>query len=269
MKLKSILAVVVLMSASLLQAQSVKQLAREVYQNSGMNSMLKLMDQQFANQMNANPVFAGKPEAEPFKNAMIGVMSSKNIEKYMLGFLEEEVPLEELETMAGMYKNPIVNEFTALELTIQQPDKQQEMAAYKTQLLTNPPSEERLKLIDQLIEDQNTVETTRQMTLGIVMAMMRGGNALMPKDKRLNEDEMMERMNQVFPANFDVMIKEATQSNSLFIYKDVPDEKLAEYVAIWASEEGKTTMANFMNAIQFSFEKVGEQLGKSLASVKK
>lgn len=269
MKQKMFLVAIVVMAASLLQAQSAKQLAREVYQNSGMNSIVKVLDQQFANQMNMNPTFATKPEAEPFKKAMLGVMSAKNIEKYLLDYLEEEVPLEELETMAGIYKDPFVNEFTALELSVQQPEKQQEMAAYKTQLVTNPPSAERLKLIDQLIENQNTAETTKEMTLGMVMAMMRGGNALQPEDKRMNEEQMMERMNQAFPANFETMINEAIQSNSLFIYKDVPDDKLAKYVAIWSSEAGKTTMANFMNAIQFSFEKVGEQMGKSLASVKK
>lgn len=269
MKQKSILVAVVVMAASLLQAQSAKQLAREVYQNSGMNSIVKVLDQQFATQMNMNPAFAAEPETAPFKKAMLGVLNAKNIEKNLLNFLEEEVPLEELESMAGIYKDPFVNEFTVLEMSVLQPEKQQEMAVYKTELLTNPPSAERLKLIDQLIEGQNIAESTKEMNVGMVMAMMRGGNALQPEDKRLTEDEMMERMNKAFPPNFDTMINQAIQSNSLFIYKDVPDEKLAKYVAIWNSEEGKTTMVNFMNAIKYTFEQIGEQMGKSLASVKK
>ena len=269
MKLKSFLAVVVVMAASLLQAQGVKQLAREVYQTSGMNLMVKNVDQQFASQLDMHPSLANNPETGPYKKAMLQVLNAKNLEKLFLTYLEEEVPLAELETMVKLYKNPMVQEFSLLEQGLLQPEKQKELVAFREQLVANPPSADRLKLVDRLIDDQKTAETAMDMTTTMVGAMIRGGNAMLPEAQRLDEEQISERMKKSFPPNFEVLMRQSIQANCLFAYKDVDDEKLARYVSLWQSDEGRTTAQHVMEALATAFAQIGEQLGKSLASVQK
>lgn len=268
MKLKLFLVAVVVMAASLLQAQSVKQIAREVYQNSGMNAMVKMVDAQFASAMN-NLKFDQNPNAESIKKSMLKVLSSKNIENALLKQLEEEVPFEELEIAAKFYKDPFIQEFVVLEQSLYQNEKAQELLAFKTQLLSNPPTAERIQLVDQLIKDMNTIETTKQMTLSMTQAILHGGNAILPVEQRMTEEQLNDRIQLSIPANIDVMLTEAVQINSLFVYKDISDEKLTKYTARWQSEEGQIAIRNLMDVFTATFTQIGEQLGKSLASAMK
>ena len=104
MKLKSMVAVFLLMTIGVLEAQNVKKLAREVFENSGMKQQVELIDAQMATVVSQNPVFANEPKALPFKNAMLQVMSAKNMEKLLIKYFEEEVPLDDLVSMSDLLK---------------------------------------------------------------------------------------------------------------------------------------------------------------------
>jgi Trp operon repressor len=269
MKHKLVIIVVALMVACSLQAQNVKKLAREVFENSGLNLITENLEQQFTMGLNANPAFAANPDSEPYKKKMLEVLNSNNIEKNLLSYLEEEVPLVELEAMAKFSKDPFVLEFAKLEQSLMQPGKQQEIAEYKTFLQDNPPSAERVQLVDQLIDAQNTIENMKQMSKTMIWSMMRGGNAMQPAAMQMSEEQLNNVVNQAFPPQIDGMLRQQLQTSNLFAYKDVPDDKLAKYVALWQSEDGAMTMRNMMESMNSAFEQLGEQLGHALASMKK
>lgn len=268
MKLKSMVAVLLLMTIGVLEAQNVKKLAREVFENSGMKQQVELIDAQMATVVSQNPVFANEPKALPFKNAMLQVMSAKNIEKLLIKYFEEEVPLDDLVSMSDLLKKPLVKEFSLKERAVMDPSKQTEMNAYKEQLLTNPPSAKRLELIDTLLDDINAVEMARDLSLTIVKAIMKGGNSMQPADKQLTDEQVESRISSIFPANMEVTIRKAVQENSLYAYKDVSDEKLSEYVAVWSSDGGKVTMSHMIYAMSSVFEQLGEQIGKAFGLIK-
>lgn len=269
MKRKSFLVVVLVLTVGLLQAQNVKQLAREVYDNSGVKQQMKSFDAGITNGLNANPAFANSPAAAPFKQKMIEVLSAKNMEEKMLTFLEESVPQQDLETMATLLKNPLVKEFSVLEEKLMSPEAQQDMASFKQQLASNPPSEERTKLVNQLIKDLNVTEMAKTTGKNMMRAMMKGGNRMQSPDRQMTDEQMESFVAKAFTPNMDEMIQKAIYENSLFAYKDVSDEKLAEYVAIWGSEDGKMTMKHIMSGYTQSFDVLGMELGKALATMLK
>ena len=52
---------------------------------------------------------------------------------------------------------------------------------------------------------------------------------------------------------------------SMYTYKDVSDEKLDEYVNVWEEPLSKYYIQLLFGAYDYSFSKMGEQMGESLA----
>jgi hypothetical protein len=268
MKINVVFVAVLLMTASVIEAQNVKRLARSVYENSGLKQQISMIDKNVSAAIGSNPSFASVPEAAPFVKTLMTEMSSKNMEKLLLTYFEEEVPLEQLEQIADMFKNPLFKEFSVLEATILQPAVQAQMAVYKEQLTTNPPTERRLQLIDELLMGNKSVEFAKTSTMTMVKAMFRGGNALQPTDRQLTEEHLEATFAQMFSPQMDAMLLQTVKENSLFIYKDVSDERMAEYVKLWTSTNGKLAMTHILDAFVYTFEELGTRLGASFAKMK-
>jgi len=101
----------------------------------------------------------------------------------------------------------------------------------------------------------------------VVVAMIKGGNNSLPKAEQVSDIEITGQMDVTFNADYEKQMTNQMLAYSLFVYKDVPDEKLNRYLEVWKTPTGKYCMDRIMKAYDYAFTKMGEITGGSFPTL--
>jgi len=247
-----------------LLAQSTPKTVNELLEISGTKVQLNQLDELINNKIEEKKVtFENTGYFEQFKRIMTTGFNSKNAEKYLIEYFELNSNEDSLKKIITTFNTPFIQEFTKLELDANSPSKQNEQITFFQNLKTNPPSQTRVQQLVALNNDIGASEMTVKIIKNMIFAMARGGNLSQPKEKQISEEELTKQLSLAFPENFSNQMANQIVAQFLFTYKDVSDEKLNQYIAIWKTSTTMYYNKEMMNAYDYSFSKMGELTGNA------
>ena len=204
-----------------------------------------------------------------FSETMKNCFNSEKAETYFKEYILTNSTEDELQNILVLYNKPLFQEMKKIEIQSNDPANQQDKIAYFQNMKTNPPSEDRIKQIVELNNELGTSEISVSMLKNIIYSMANGANLGQPKEKQVSMDELKSKIDSSFPPNFSQQMTNQLVALSLYTYKDVKENDLNEYIKDWSTPVGKYYMKLIMGAYDYSFSKMGEEMGESFKELEK
>jgi hypothetical protein len=270
MRLKFIAVVAVVLVSVNAFAQSSPKLVEEMLVQTGSKDLFGSLDAMIAAKIEEKKnTFAEPQQFDQFKTMMTSGFTSKNAGKYFAEYIEKFSREDSLKLVITLYKDPFMQEFNRLEKESSTPEKQKEMVAFFQKLKDNPPAQARIMQLVALNQEMKTSEMMIKLFQNLASSMVRGVNNSQPKDKQVSEAEIKSNIAAAFPASFEQQMTNQLVGSMLFTYQNVPDEKLNRYIETWKTPTGKYCMGLILNAMDYSFSKMGEITGSSFTVLDK
>jgi len=108
----------------------------------------------------------------------------------VVAHLEAAASPEQLLAAREWLRTPLSQKMTRLEVEAASPQTQEKIPEFAAELESNPPSADRVSLVQELDEAVGATETTIAVSVATVRAVVRGVQPLLPAGKRLPEEEI-------------------------------------------------------------------------------
>jgi len=203
-----------------------------------------------------------------FATVISSSFNEENAKKYFNEYFEKNTNEEKVKEIISLYKQPLLVEMTQLEVEASDPSKQQEQIEFFQGLGTNPPSPERVQQLITLDNEVGTSKMTVKLLQNMITTIAKGGNQAQPKEKQIAIEDLEKQITSSLPANFSQDMENQIIASYMYIYKDINDEKLNEYINIWKTPTGKYYTSKLFEGLDYTFSKIGESFGKNLINEK-
>jgi len=248
-------------------AQSSKQTVEEVLAKSGSTGMFKQLDGMLDSKIaEKKSTFENENDFNKFSSIMKSGFSSTKAEAFFIDYFIKFTNEDSLKNIIKIYNNPLMQEMTKLEEEANSPSKQKEMQDYFAGLSNNPPAQDRIQLLVKLNSAVGASEMTVKMIENMIFSMAKSANQAQPKTKQISQDELEKSLKNIFPESFKQQMANQIIAVGLFTYKDVDNEKLKTYIQTWETSTGKYFSKATLDALDYTFSKMGEDVGNSLGS---
>jgi hypothetical protein len=247
-------------------AQSSKQTVQEVLAKSGSTTIFKQLDGMLDSKIaEKKTTFANENDFNKFSSIMRSGFSSTKAEAFFIDYFVKYTNEDSLKSIIKIYNNPLMQEMTKLEEEANSPTKQQEMKDYFAGFKNNPPSQDRIQSLMRLDNTVGASEMTVKLLENAIFSMAKAANQAQPKTKQISQDELEKSLKNIFPETFKQQITNQIVAVGLFTYKDVDNDKFNKYIQIWETSTGKYFSKATLDALDYTFSKIGEDVGNSLA----
>jgi hypothetical protein len=138
-----------------------------------------------------------------------------------------------------------------------------EMQRYASVLQLDPPSSNRMRLVQQLDEQTETTARTVQMLLSVVMSMSKGFTAagfVIPPPPDFEK---------TFKAQVSESLRRAITLSMLFKYRSISDNELGGYLTFLKSPSAVAFNSSVWNGMSASLSDAAQLFGQNLAEVKR
>lgn len=248
-------------------AQSSSVTVRELMTKSGSTKMFQQLEGMMAAKVAEQKTkFTNPEDFAKFESAMRAGLNSQKAEAYFVHYFEKYTSEDSLKAVIEMYNDPLMKEMAKLEEDINTPAKQQEMQTYLAGFNTNPPSAERLQLLVTLNNAIGGSEMLLKLFKSMMMSMVKAVNQSQPKEKQVSDTELEKNLMNALPPNLEQLLTNQIVAISLFTYKDVDSTKLNTYIQKWQMPVGQYFVKSTISALDFTFTKMGEDLGTSIGT---
>ncbi|MDP4268306.1 MAG: hypothetical protein Q8880_12855 [Bacteroidota bacterium] len=270
MKIKLLTCILVALFSLNAFGQSTPKTVDQVIVLSGIKDQLSRLDGMITTKIEEKKSTFSKPEQfEQFKTIMTTGLNSKNAVKYFSEYLEKYSKEDSMKLVVTFFDNPFMQEFNRLEKEAASSEKQKEVAAYFQSLKVIPPAQGRVQQLVTLNQEMKSSELTLKLVRNLILSMIKGANYNQPKDKQISDEEIKSNLTSIFTADYEQQMTNQIIAYALFTYKDVPDEKLNQYIEVWKTSTGKYSLDQLLNALDYSFTKMSEITGSTFSVLEK
>lgn len=159
------------------------------------------------------------------------------IEEFRNG-LQKNYDQERFEALLEVQRSPFAQKMMQLIKEASTPEAMQQMQVYAVTLEKNPPTPERIALIERLDKAAAMTSAAMNIQLQTVQMMIAVLDPLLPPEQRMKpgqKDEMLWQMQlQGRP-----MIQQFIGLSMLYAYRSLPDKELEQYIALHETDLGK------------------------------
>lgn len=249
-------------------AQSSKQTVNELIEITGLNEDINQLDAIFDAKISENKSsFENELDFQKFSEVMRGSFNSVNTQKHITEYLIKNSEEDSIKKMINIYQNPIMHEMHKVELKASNPENQHEKLTFFQDMKANPLPKQRIQLFIDLNNELQASETTVRMLKNIIFSIANGVNMAQSKEKQITEGELKTKLQTQFSPSFSQQMTNQIVALSMYTYKDISDEKLAEYVNIWSEPIAKYYTKLIFEAYDYSFSIMGKEMGKNIEKI--
>lgn len=191
--------------------------------------------------------------------------NASDLKQSMVDYFTAHYDHDHVSAELTILHSPLSKKMTELETRASTPEALQEIQKYVQQLKSEPPAPERMALIGTLDRVAGTTDLNVEILVSASMAYIRVFNAISPREKRLNQDQLEEVAGRIRKELWNP-IEQATTVTILYMYRSIPDTELKEYIKLYESETAgwfkQLTKAALVNALTTAAEKAGNQMAK-------
>lgn len=229
---------------------------------SGWNEQIRHMESSVLAGMEQNP----NPELNLEQRARLRSLFSEafgaaRVQGAVAEGLRNEYDEKKFTAGVTLLNSTIARKMTKLESAAATPEQQQALQAYAATLEQQPPPPERVELMKKLILSSGGLDVVVDVQMVFVEAMGRAMNPLAPVEKRLSEEQIVQKLDEMRP-----QVEEAAKPfllvSSLYIYRGVSDEDLNEYLALYESDTGRWLTDMFHRVTNTSFKSIAANLAQ-------
>lgn len=236
-----------------------------VLHRSGLIQQLAQLPQIAQAEMDRQPLpDATKEEAQRFKAIFVQAIAPSSMQAAVTQHLHNQYDAQKFKAMLDLLDTSLARKMTTLEVEASTAMAQQAMQDFANTLSATPPSAERIKLAEKIIDVTGGLDAIIATQLGMAEAMMRAMVPFMPPEENVSEAKLTEVLNQMR------MQMTGPMTNYLmvtvfFTYRTATDEELQQYIALYESDTGQWMTTLFNEALVHSFKAVADVIGKGMA----
>ncbi|OHX67002.1 DUF2059 domain-containing protein [Flammeovirga pacifica] len=245
-------------------AQTSSKLVTQLMEESGTAAQFDQLDQMIDAQIAQSTAQMSPEMIESFTKVIKTSMNGAAMKKSYHDYFTKNCSEDTVKMILDLYKKPLVVKAKKMEVASQDPANQADQMQFFQNLQANPPAEERILLIATLNQELGTMEIMAELLSNMMYAMMKGANSVAPEGEQMTDDQLRAQIAQALPPMAIQQIQQQIIAVSIYTYKDMSNDEIKDYTQIWATKEGKSFIRNSKNAFNYSFEAVGEKIGKTI-----
>ena len=247
--------------------KQIKRVSVEVlYEKSGMGNLINQVAELYVSSLAQHE---GEIPSDLFKalqragrDAFEGTKMRKKVLQVMKSSFDPEVAQEVL----GWLLSPLGEKITALESIQLSPKTLQDMHAFGKRLQSNPPSQNRLKLIRRLDAAAAASEKNAEVAMIILVQTASAMEQAMSKENRVGVEEMRRELDLRRP-QLEENARKSTEISLIYIYQTLTDNELRRYVSFSESKTGTAYHKMTFRALMAALSDAAEENGKAAAKI--
>ena len=251
-------------------AQSSMEIVDNFLNTTGILKQLEQIDQVVDSKINEKKAsFENEEFYQKFSQIMRSGFNSENASVHFKDYYVNNANEEKLRQITASYQEPLIQQMTKYEENSSDPANQEEQIAFFTNLESNPPSQERIQKMATLNEAIGATELFSTIMKNMIYSMINGANLMSDEADQISTEEIESQINSSLSPEMLQQLNYQLIAFSLYTYKDASDQEVQEYIEYWESPNGKYQLELMINAFNYSFTQMGENIGQSLMSIKK
>ena len=258
---------------AIVMAQDNKEaLVQELYRKSGLENQVvqipALMQLGFDQASAADDQLGAMPRSvqlqirEAFKYAY----APDTIKATITAECREGLSASDVKKVLAWLNSALGQQCTRLEEAATDPKKYQEIQKFASQLSASPPSQDRIKIIQQLDAAVKATDTSVEVAMNMQLAVAIAIVASMPVEQQPARDQLTASIEQSRP-QLEYALRNQTLVSMLYTYQSLTDQELNRYIAFASSPSGTNYHTVVSAGMQKALLQGGYKLGESIAEI--
>ena len=245
-------------------AETHEALVTEYIKLSGITDMFASFPEQIKAVSSQKQLVAKQPEKENKITELLADSFDINMaEENLYNFLLQNTDKDFFQELIKWMDDPLVKRILEEEKDASDPEKQAMLLHYIADLQNDPPSLDRITLIQDMEKTLQLSDLTTHIAINMMKSITKSINSILPDDKRSQTNDIHDKIMEMEP-----LLKETYRQQlilSLFyIYRNISNEELKEYMVFYKSNIGKRTIDVNGKAIAFVLEQWTASLEEKL-----
>lgn len=201
-----------------------------------------------------------------FSNVLKESFNSEKAISYLKEYFLKNGKEADIIKIIELYNTKLMIKMNNYEQGFYNPENREEQMAFFKKMKTNPPKQERVKLLLNLNETLKASIKTKDLLEKTMITFTQGYNLMLPKDQQIDKDKIISKAKSELPQGFSQKITNQFVAIGLYTYKDATDDELKKYIEVWKTGIGKKHIDMIFDSYEFVFEKMSINLIKNLNS---
>ena len=184
----------------------------------------------------------------------------------MTDYLEKNASVSGLRPVLDWYNSPLAKKMVDLEVKMTTPEEYRKMSIYAMKLQSEPPSDERMVLVQKLDAVLEASQLSKQVLSVFFKSFLQGFNAVQIEGQKKSAEELEAQLKQIND-RLDAQVKGQIMVTFLYMYNTASDDELREYISFYESQHGHYFAKLMSDATIYAFEKYAQRYGTALAEI--
>lgn len=195
-----------------------------------------------------------------FSNVLKRNFNTEKAKVYLKDYLIKTEKESNLIKIIKLYDNPLMIKMNNYEQDFYNPENKESQITFFKNLKTNPPNQDRIKLLINLNKAINGTAKTKNLLENIIFTISKSYNSILPKEKQNADNVLKEKIKSELPENLQQQISNQFVAIGLYTYRFASDNDLEEYTKIWETELGVNYIDTSFKAYEFVFNEISSDL---------
>ena len=220
-------------------ASTHEKLVSKYIELSGIEEILYSFPEQLEQTANQKSLTSTNPERDQkVVEILKSAFDSSKAENELYLYLLDHTNPQHLSDMIDWLESPLGRKIKMYEVESSLPQEQANMLRYIADLQADPPSQERIILLNTLEEVSQTSELVATITIDMIKGMIWAIGKTLPEEEQLNIQEAEEKIVEMKPV-IKSSLRQQMVIASFYTYRDITNEELEKYIALYQSDAGK------------------------------
>jgi len=177
----------------------------------------------------------------------------RQAEKDLSAFLLASTDEPYLRDMLRWLESPLARKITREETNASGAESRAEMLRYLADLQDNPPSQQRIELIQGVEQATHMAELTADILIEVMMGMLEATNAALPADRQGVPEEAYREIDGL-RTTIESGLREQMVLESYYTYRNITDAELAAYIGFYETDLGQTEIEKTGEALTYTLK---------------
>lgn len=252
--LLSLICLGMLVFPSLAAADTHEELVARYIELSGLGKALAAVPGTFDALASQKSLTSKNPEVEQQVCRMLKEsFDARQAETDLADFLLVSTDERFLRDMLRWLETPLARKITREETDSSAPGKQADMLRYLADLQDNPPSQQRIELIQGVEQATHMAELTADILIEVMQGMLEATNAALPADRQGVPEEAYREIDGL-RTTIESGLREEMVLESYYTYRNITDAELAAYIGFYETELGQTEIEKTGEALIYTLK---------------
>ena len=237
--------------SNLLYATNTNQLVDEYIKISGTETALATLPKQIEVSLKQSKNIYKTNDNIQKSQAIKKAFSKDEIKKLYAEYLTKNSDKEFLKSVNSSHKSEIFKRITHEQINSMSPEIESEIIEYMIKLQSNPPNNERVEVVHNIVNELDLVDTKANIAVDLIKHI----NKMMPQQKQIDGKYISKLKNTLKMTYHKQMIL-----TSFYLYRNFTNEELKQYLAYYKSKIGKREINTNQKALSYVLEKSFEKI---------